>query len=261
MGDGEWTSNAERTKQLMTETVWLFLLLPAGFIAGIINVVAGGGSFLTLPVLIAAGLPVHVANGTNRISVIVQGLFATADYHKKGQFDAALFKQLLPPILLGSLLGAYLATVVDPEQLKRVFGVLFLAMAGFLLVRKKMKKEPSGRPHPLRYPALFLIGIYGGFIQAGVGLWILLASTNLFALDPVRANTVKLPLTLTFTVPAVVIFFSADMVAWIPGLILALGTVLGAIVGVRLSLKGGATLILRAVTAVLIVTGVHLLLP
>lgn len=246
---------------MTSETIWLLLLLPAGFVAGIINVLAGGGSFLTLPVLIASGLPVHVANGTNRISVVVQGLFATRDYHKKGEFDAKLYKKLLPPILLGSILGAYLATLVDPEGLRRVFGVLFLAMAIFLLVRPARTEAHSGKMHPLRYPALFVVGVYGGFIQAGVGLWILLSSTTLFGVDALRANTVKLPLTLTFTVPALLIFLQADMVEWIPGSVLALGTVLGTIVGVRLSLKGGQRLILRAVTFVLVVTGIHLLWP
>lgn len=235
------------------------MLFPAGFVAGVVNVIAGGGSFLTLPVLIAAGLPIHVANGTNRISVIFQGLFATADYHKKGEFDFGLYKQLLPPVLAGALVGAALATRIDPERLKTVFGALFLLMAGLLLLKNRLKLQALKGPHPLRYLALFLVGIYGGFIQAGVGLWILLTSTGLFGLDALRANTVKLPLTLTFTVPAFLIFLQADLIRWIPGLVLAAGTVLGAIVGVRLSLKGGAPLIMKAVTAVLLVTGTHLL--
>jgi uncharacterized membrane protein YfcA len=243
------------------DTLWLFLLLPTGFVAGVINVLAGGGSFLTLPVLIAAGLPLPIANGTNRISVVVQGIFATASYHQKGEFDAALYKRLLPPLLLGALLGAFLATKIDPRHLRTVFGVLFLLMATVLLVRAKQESAPSTKQHPLRYPALFFVGMYGGFIQAGVGLWILLASTGLFAADTLKANSVKLPLTLTFTAPALLIFLQADAVRWIPGLVLALGTVLGTSVGVRLSIQGGAPLILRAVTVVLILTGVRLLFP
>lgn len=244
-----------------SEAFWLLLLLPTGFIAGVINVLAGGGSFLTLPVLIASGLPLHIANGTNRISVVVQGVFAAASYHKKGEFDAALYKRLLPPLLLGALLGAALATQINPRQLRTVFGVLFLIMALVLVVRAKMGKIATNKLHPLRYPALFVVGMYGGFIQAGVGLWILLASGGLFAADTMKANSVKLPLTLTFTAPALLIFLQADMVRWIPGLILAFGTVLGTAVGVRLSLQGGAPLILRAVTVVLVVTGVRLLFP
>jgi hypothetical protein len=203
---------------------------------------------------------VHIANGTNRISVIVQGLFATAVYKRSGEFDSKLYRKLLPPLVAGALLGALLATKLDPEKLRGVFGVLFIAMAFVLLLRERLKRASTRSLHPLRYPGIFFIGMYGGFIQAGVGLWILLASTSLFGVSVVRVNTVKLPLTLTFTVPALLLFLQADMVAWKPGLILALGTVLGTIIGVRLSLKGGEKLIFRCVTAVLMISGVHLLL-
>ncbi len=240
------------------ELIWLLLLLPAGFVAGVANVVAGGGSFLTLPLLIALGLPVHVANGTNRISVVLQGAFAAGTYQKRGEFDFALYKQLLPALLLGALSGAGLATQIDPEGLRRTFGVVFLAMSVLLLVRSRLKLRARTTPHPLRYFALYLVGAYGGFIQAGVGLWLLLAASSLFSVDTLRANTVKLPLTLTFTVPALLIFLEADMVRWVPGLVLALGTVVGTYVGVRLTVKGGEKLILRAVTLVLTVTGAHL---
>lgn len=236
----------------------LCLLVPIGFVAGIVNVLAGGGSFLTLPALMATGLPLPLANGTNRIAVVVQGLFATAAYRSSGELDGRLYRKLLPPLLLGALVGAWLATVIPPPSLRRVFAVLFLAMAGVLMLRKQ-KQARARAPHPLRHVALFFVGVYGGFIQAGVGLWILLSASNLFGESTVRANSVKLPLTLTFTVPALVLFAEAQLVALLPGTLLALGTVLGTFVGVRLSLKGGETLILRAVTLVLLVTGLQLL--
>lgn len=243
-----------------SETLWLLLLVPVGFVAGVVNVLAGGGSFITLPVLIAAGLPVHVANGTNRISVIVQGLFATATYKRRGEFDSNLFKKLVLPLGVGATVGAFLATQIAAEEMRRVFGVLFLVMALILTFRHRVLRSEHKKPHPLRHVALLLVGIYGGFIQAGVGLWILIGSTTLYGVDAVRANSVKLPLTLTFTIPALLLFLQADMVAWIPGLLLALGTVLGTMVGVRLTLKGGERLIFRAVTIVLFITGAQLLL-
>lgn len=231
-----------------------------GFVSGVVNVLAGGGSFLTLPVLIACGLPLQIANGTNRLSVIVQGIFATSTYKKQGNFDTQLYRTLLLPLVSGALLGAFFATRISPDRLQGVFGLLFLTMAGVLLLPDRFKTKATSRKHPLRYPALFVVGVYGGFIQAGVGLLILIGSTSLFGVGALRANTVKLPLTLTFTVPAFLLFLHTGMVAWVPGIILALGTVLGTLVGVRLSLKGGDVLILRCVTAVLLVTGVRLLL-
>src|SRR5690606_24663876 len=98
----------------------------------------------------------------------------------------------------------------------------------------------------------FLIGVYGGFLQAGVGLWILLSTTSLLGQDALRTNTVKLPLVMTFTLPAVVIFLFAGQIRWLPGVLLGVGNVLGTFVGVRLTLEGGARLILRAVMVVLL---------
>lgn len=253
---------------MTNETIWLFLLFPAGMLAGTFNVLAGGGSFLTLPVLMAAGLPVDVANGTNRISVALQGSFAAYDFKRKNSLDGFLYRHMLPPLLVGALVGAWLATRIDPERLEKLFGAVFLVMAAVLILRHrrvaKARKtpadaEPARRPHALRYPVLFVVGVYGGFIQAGVGLWILLSGVSLFARDAVTVNSVKLPLTLTFTVPALLLFLHAGMVEWLHGIILAVGTVVGTAIGVRLSLRGGAELIFRAVTLVLLVTGVHLM--
>ncbi len=246
---------------------FLLLLVPAGFVAGVVNVVAGGGSFLTLPALMAAGLPVHIANGTNRVAVVLQAIVATAVYRKEDAFDAALYKKLLPPLLLGALCGAGLATVLDPERLRRVFGALFVAM-GLVLALRQVRPPRSGsgrlgrlgRRPLLHLPLFFLIGVYGGFLQAGVGLWILLSTTSLLGQDALRTNTVKLPLVMTFTLPAVVIFLFAGQIRWLPGVLLGVGNVLGTFVGVRLTLEGGARLILRAVMVVLLGTGLYLLL-
>ncbi len=254
-----------------SEFAYLLLLFPAGAVAGTINVIAGGGSFLSLPVLMAAGLPVDIANGTNRISVVVQGVFATVDFKKKGAFDGPLYRKFLPWLLGGALIGAYGATRIDPQRLKSIFGVVFVLMGSYMLLKTFPRKnrvqqtkedDPwfAGLPLGVRYAALLLVGIYGGFIQAGVGLWILLTGSSLLRLDTIKVNAIKLPLTLTFTVPALILFLQAGMVRWLPGLILAAGTLVGAKIGVSLSIQGGQKLILRAVTGVLLVTGTHLLL-
>lgn len=253
--------------------ILLLVLVPAGFVAGIVNVLAGGGSFLTIPLLMLSGVPVNVANGTNRVAVVLQAMVATHRYRTVGEFDAPLYKKLIVPMLLGALAGATLATRIDPARLQRVFGVLFLAMAGVLLAKGRLFQRAresakttgaAGRffrnlPAAARHTIFFVIGMYGGFLQAGAGLWILLSSTALFGVDALRANTVKLPLIMTFTLPALLIFAWADQVDWLRGLLLALGTVGGTLVGVRLTLEGGAILILRAVTLVLFGTGLYLL--
>lgn len=248
-----------------------WLLVPAGFIAGVVNVVAGGGSFLTLPILMATGLPADVANGTNRMAVIVQAFVAGGTYKREGQLDWRLYWRLLPPLLLGATGGAGLATWLNPDELRFSFGVLFLMTGIWLALRdlkKRAEKEPRGAERPAPWAGaqlkeqalLFLIGIYGGFLQAGVALFILLVSVHLFGESALRVNAIKLPLVMTFTVPAFLIFIWAGQVKWWPGCLLAGGSAVGSLVGVRLTMLGGAALIMRAVTVVLLVTGVALLL-
>jgi len=248
-----------------------WLLVPTGVISGVMNVVAGGGSFLTLPVLLAIGLPPDVANGTNRIAVIMQALVAGKTYEGEGQLDWALFWRLLPPLLVGAILGAGLATWLDPTQLRFSFGVLFLLLGSWLLLRDLRGAPPADStpgteiavPPGARFkePALlFLIGIYGGFLQAGVALFILLVTVRLFGESALRVNAIKLPLVMTFTVPAFLIFVWAGQVSWWPGLLLAAGSVVGSFLGVRVTMLGGPTLIMRAVTVVLVVTGLVLVL-
>lgn len=242
-------------------TLWEWLLVPAGFLAGIINVLAGGGSFLVLPLLMATGLPLALANGTNRIAVVLQAAVATTSYLRRAPLDRKLFGAMLPPLAVGALLGAYLATRLDPKSLERVFGLLFLVMGAVLLRRagEKTPRQLSPRfRRVFKLPALLFVGAYGGFLQAGVGLWIVVAAVTFFETDPVRANGVKLPLVLAFTIPSLFVFASSGQLDVRRGMLLAVGTVLGALVGVRLALKSGRRLIMQATIALMWVTGLAL---
>jgi len=265
----------------LSPEVLTWLLVPASVIAGMVNVIAGGGSFLTLPLLIATGLPADVANGTNRLAVMVQAFVAGATYKREGKLDWRLYWRLLPPLLAGALVGATLATWMNPERLELTFGILFLLIGAGLVVRERSGRRakaarpavpPSDEPEavpPLpiagatwKEPALlFVIGIYGGFLQAGVALFILLISVRFFGHSALRINAIKLPLVMTFTVPAFVIFVWAGQVRWWPGLLLAAGSSLGSFLGVRMTMHWGEELIMRAVTVILIVTGIALVLP
>lgn len=240
-----------------------WLLVPVGFLAGIINVIAGGGSFLVLPLLVASGLSLSVANGTNRVAVVLQALAATIVYSRKEPFDRKLLLRMLPPLVGGSIFGAWCATRLDPKSLARVFGVLFILMAAAIARGPTLSSFGVRFPdlsRRLALPCLILIGVYGGFLQAGVGLWIVTAAIAFLGADPVRANAVKLPLVLAFTLPSLIIFAGSGQVDIRRGLLLAVGVTLGAVVGVRVVLWGGSRLILHATTVFMTVTGLVLLL-
>ncbi len=233
--------------------LWPAVLVAAGLVAGFVNTLAGGGSILTLPLLMLAGLPPHVANGTNRVAVFLQSLAGTTDFNRHGLVHRGAVVGLLVPTLLGALLGAVTAAYLPGELLEPV---LLLAMAGVaitLLVRPEiLAPRPGGAPRdvrdaPLALPALFAIGFYGGFAQAGVGLLLLSVLGGLLRYDLVRANALKLLVITAFTGLALVVFVVAGQVWWVPGLALSVGMVAGSRLGVRFALQAGHETLRRIV--------------
>ncbi len=242
--------------------LWYLLLIPAGLVAGVVNTIAGGGSFLTLPALMLCGLSPQVANGTNRISILVQGALGTEIYRRQSMLDGAAIKRLMPPMLLGTVGGAYLAVVMSPEAFRAAFGGLFLAMAVVMVLRAKAMLSTHVRPRGpgwLEAAVTLGLGVYAGFIQAGVGLLILILMPMVSGLDLKRANGVKLALVTTVQVVALGVFIWQDQVDWLAGITLTIGNALGAPIGARLALRKGQGLIFGFVVVVMVATGVKLL--
>lgn len=241
---------------MTAEILWLF---PVGIAAGIVNTLAGGGSFLTLSAMIWLGLPPLVANATNRVGVLAQSATATATFRRQGvRADTPLWPQVAV-VTLGAAAGAGLSVVLEAEQFDRVLAVAMLAMVGLSLGRPSSWTEP-GDPSPWRWPALLLAGAYGGFLQAGVGVVLLPALVVLGGLDPVHGNARKVTLVLWLTVPALAIYAAAGLVDWGAGAVLASGSALGGWLGGRLTVQAGARWIWVAVVAVVVVTAARLLL-
>ncbi|PLX85779.1 MAG: integrase [Desulfuromonas sp.] len=245
------------------ELIQIVLLVGVGVVAGILNVLAGGGSLLTLPVLIFMGLPASVANGTNRIAVLCQNVVAVSSFKSKGVFPARLALLCSVPALLGSILGAQLAVDISDQLFRQLLGAI---MIGVLIL---MAIDPSKRfrfheQHmtPLRTAALvigfFCIGIYGGFIQAGVGL-IMIPALLLMGLDLVRINAVKVFVILFFTVTALAVFIWHGQIDWTLGIALALGNSLGGWIGTHLAVKKGHDWIRKVVFAVVTLFAVKLI--
>lgn len=240
----------------------LGLLLVAGFAAGVINVMAGGGSFLLLPVLVGLGLPVTVANGTMRVGVITQSVAAVATFRRKGVDTNRLSLRLAPAMLLGAGLGSWLATRIDDASFKPVVGAVLIAWAILLLIKPDRFLRPPDHerePGPGTHVLCGLIGIYGGFLQAGVGFPLLALLSGHLGYDLVRANSSKVTLTLAFTLIALPVFVLADQVAWTPALVLAAATMLGAWVGTRWQLHQGNELVRWFVIATVAVSGAAML--
>ncbi len=241
--------NAERGDTWVLDDVDILILLAmllGGAGAGFINAVAGGGSALTLPLLMFAGLDASVANGTNRVAVGIQAATATASFHRQGvrPWRASIRDGVV--IILGALVGAFGAVRIPSTSLETIFGVIFLLLA-VLIIAKPSWLTPSADDLPsrpvTRGVSFFLIGLYGGVFQAGVGVPLLLGFVNLVGMDVARANAAKVAVVLVYTVLVLFVFQSAGQVDWVYGITLGLGGVLGSVVGTRAVMDKGVQLV------------------
>jgi uncharacterized membrane protein YfcA len=237
------------------------LLVLAGFVAGALNVIAGGGSFLTLPILIFMGLPATVANGTNRVGIFFQNVGAVWGFHRNRLMDWKSILWAALPASLGAVAGTVLALSIGDAAFRKVLAFLMIAVTLWTLWDPLAKKDPSSRKGSVRLPVLafgfFLTGVYGGFVQAGVG-FLVLAATTMAGLDLVRGNAVKVLSILAFTIVSLAIFVSQGKVLWLPGLVLAVGTFLGGQLGVRFTVLKGHSWVKRVVTITIVVFAVKL---
>jgi uncharacterized membrane protein YfcA len=230
------------------------LLLVTGGVAGLINVTAGGGSMLTLPVLIFAGLDPVTANGTNRVSILFQGGTSVYGFHRQGLSDFGTIGWLSAWALPGAVLGALLASHVDNSTLQRVISVvLIISVISLLVPIKPLPVEQISRTRRLlSYPTMFAIGFYGGFIQIGVSLVFMIGLQRLLRLDLVKVNAHKALIILVYTLPALAVFIWMGQVNWTLGVILAVGTAVGSWLGTRVAVHGGERWI-RIIVAIVVV--------
>lgn len=217
-------------------------LLLAGVAAGFINTIAGGGSMLTLPALMLLGMPADIANATNRVGVIFQSMTGLKGFHREDKLDTGSMVSIVVPTLVGAAVGAGLAAWLSADILKPVLLGSMILMALVMVIRPSTL-QPTGKnvrtiaAHPQAAVALFFAGVYGGFIQAGVGFMLLAALAGSLRYDLVRANALKILCTGAFTLVALGIFIWNDLVLWVPGLILALGSSIGAHFSVKFAVS------------------------
>jgi uncharacterized membrane protein YfcA len=205
-----------------------------------------------------------VANGTNRVAILLQNVVGVSSFRRQQMLDLRRGLMLAAPAVLGSVVGAQIAVSLDEEVMRRVIGALMVAMLLVLIIRPRRWLE--GRPEALdRHPSwiqltIFCgIGIYGGFIQAGVGIFLLAGLVLSAGYDLVRANAVKVLIVLCFTAFALIVFAVNGQVRLSIGLILALGNMSGAWVASRMAVKRGAGFVRWLLMGVVIVSAVVLL--
>lgn len=238
-------------------------LIGVGVIAGFINTVAGGGSLLTLPILIFLGLPPAVANGTNRIALFFQNISGIAGFKSKGVFVFPFSLWIGLSALVGALIGAQFSVQIKGELFNQILAVVMVAVVIITIINPI--KDPAktlerlGKKHQLISVVIFFfIGIYGGFIQAGVGFIVLGALTLVNHISLVRANSIKVFVVFIYTIAAVIVFIMEDKINWVYGLTLAVGNMTGAWIASRWSVKKGDVWVRRFMIVMVTVLAIKL---
>ncbi len=235
-----------------------------GLVAGFINTVAGGGSIITLPILMFSGMGADVANGTNRVAILLQNVAATVGFRSQGVNKTRVAGMLAIPACLGALLGAWVAVSLDPLVLKRVFGGVLGLLAVVVLLRPGRWTEGSAEgvkkaSSLSSWLVFFGIGLYGGFVQAGVGFLFLIGLVMWMGYDLVHANAVKVLTVLFYTGVALLVFVAKGHVEWIPGLTMAVGNMAGGAIASVYSVKRGVTWVRGFLVLFALISAVKLL--
>lgn len=240
------------------------LLVAGGLVAGVVNTLAGGGSLLTVPLLVLLGLPGGVANGTNRVGVLLQCLAAVWGFRREGVFEPRRVAKAALPVVLGALVGAFGIAQLADATFERVFGLLML-----VLLVPTLRQVAGRGPHREGQAAqgwspavsalvFFGVGLYAGAFQAGVGLPLLFALLHA-GHDVVRANAIKVAVIAVSTVAAVPVFAAQGMIDWGPAALLAVGFTAGGRLGARLAVRGGERVVRPMLAVAVLVLAARML--
>ncbi|MDZ7636599.1 MAG: sulfite exporter TauE/SafE family protein [Bacteroidales bacterium] len=219
-------------------------VIAAGLFAGFVNTLAGSGSLITLPLLMFLGLPANVANGTNRIGVFVQSAVSSLSFRRQKIYTVRETLWMAIPAVAGSLVGSIIAVRINERIMELLIGGLLIFMFFIILY----KPEQWVRDHALSITSrrrwwvsviFFFIGIYGGFIQAGVGFFLLAALVLGAGLGLTKANAHKVLIVAALTAIALIVFIISDQVNYLYGIVLAVGQGVGGWLGSKVAVSWG----------------------
>ncbi len=247
----------------MEEWYHYVLLITVGFIVGFINTVAGGGSLLILPVLIFLGLPPSLANGTNRVAIVIQTAIATAGFKSKKVSTYPFSLYLGISALIGSIIGANIAVDIKGETFNKILAIIMFLVILIIIFKPKIRSEDflertKGKYLWINVVAFFFFGIYGGFINAGLGFVMIIFLHYVSQMTLVRANATKVAVVFLYTASALVVFILNDKVNWAVGLVLAIGNGSGAWLASRVSVKKGDGFIMTFIVIMVIIMAIKL---
>ncbi len=246
----------------MPELTDSLLLFAVGILSAFLNVMAGGGSALALPALIFMGLDSSMANGTNRVAILVQNIAAVSSFRQKEVHALQQSIRFTLWALPGAVAGAFLGVAISDAWFQRILGVVMIGTVITILVPQKSSREISPEALQRRerwiYPMMFGIGVYGGFIQISVGFLFMAALYHVLKMNLVYVNMHKVTIVMMYMIPTIVVYALTGNVHWIMGLILGAGSAVGGWWAARASVKGGEKLIRIALVLAILVMALKL---
>jgi uncharacterized membrane protein YfcA len=237
----------------------IIIIVVAGILVGFINTLSGGGSVISLSLLLILGLPANIANGTNRISIFFQTFSSVTSFTRQKMFDSMRPVWLAVPATIGAVLGAWTAVDVNERVIEIAMALAMVIMVFFLFYKpdRWLKDNPAMLSKPIRWWQLvifFAVGFYGGFIQVGVGYFLLMSLVLGVGYDLVKANAVKNLIVFLYAIFALLVFIIDGQVNYLYGLVLSAGSVIGALIASYLAVKKGAGFIRAVIVASVILT-------
>lgn len=241
----------------------IVLLIVSGVFVGFINTLAGGGTIISLSLFMFMGLPANIANGTNRIAVVLQNITSVTEFGRKKKLDFRKGTILAVPTIFGAIIGAQIATDINRQVFERALAVVMIVMVYFILVKpsrwlKGQQELLEKKVNGFQIIIFFLIGVYGGFVQVGVGYFILAGVVLGAGFDLVRANAIKVWIVLLYTPMALLVFIFNDQVRWDYGLVHSIGNIIGAYVASRFAVTWGANFVRWVMIVIIAFTVLHL---
>jgi len=239
------------------------IVIAVGFLAAFLNTVGGGGSLFSVPILTFLGLPITSANATSRVAILFQNIFAATGFRSKGvELPLPYSIYLGLSAMIGGFIGSMLASRIQDEVFNKIFvGVMFLSV--ILIIFDPFKGSRTSEVYTMKSQILgtflfFFIGIYGGFVQAGVGFLVIAVLGLVNNMQLVKTNYVKVFSAIVYTVVSVIVFAYEGKIVWLTGFVLAIGHALGGWYASRWSVDKGEKWIKRVMVVSIIAMAIKL---
>lgn len=247
----------------MQDILFLLLLVVVGIIAGFLNVMAGGGSAISLPLLIFLGLDSPLANGTNRLAIFIQTIASILSFKQEKFFEFKTSLKLAAFALPGAVAGAVLAVKISSVLFQKVLGLFIFGILLTVIIPRSKKTDPGRTTEPahgwLIYPVMLVIGFIGGFHQVGIGFLMIGALSHIMKMDLVRINMHKASVFFIYTIPALMVFAWTDNIDWKYGIALAVGNAVGGWWSAKIAVRKGERIIRIVLAVAMLIMAVKLL--